>query len=73
LFPFIGKINNARYQYAGKEYLMTKHGFAKTSEFKLINQSKINVTYRLSYSAETLVCYPFKFDLDIRFTLHGKE
>ena len=73
LFPFIGKINNDRYQYAGKEYSITKHGFARTSEFKLIKQSEINLTYRLSDSTETLLCYPFKFDLDISFTLTGKE
>ena len=69
LFPFIGKINNGRYQFEGKKYSISKHGFAKTSEFKLINQSDINLTYRLSDSPETLECYPFKFDLDISFTL----
>jgi galactose mutarotase-like enzyme len=73
LFPFIGKINNGRYQFEGKKYSISKHGFAKTSEFKLINQSDINLTYRLSDSPETLECYPFKFDLDISFTLDGKE
>ena len=73
LFPFIGKINNGCYQYLEKEYPMTLHGFAMTSEFKLIDQSETSVTFRLSDSPETILCYPFQFDLDITFVLAEKE
>lgn len=72
LFPFIGKINHSRYRLAGKEYSMTKHGFARTSEFKLINQTQSSATYRLSNSDETIKNYPFQFDLDISFILDEK-
>jgi len=72
LFPFIGKVNDSRYRLAGTEYPMTKHGFARKSEFILLKQSDNSITYRLSDSDETIKCYPFQFDLDITFILDEK-
>lgn len=71
LFPFVGKINNERYRYAGQEYRMQKHGFARHSQFTVLEQTTTQVTMRLSDSAGTRANYPFQFHLDIEFALAG--
>lgn len=73
LFPFIGKVNNNRYTYLGQTYNMSRHGFARDSEFHLVEQSAASVTLRLSDTAETLASYPFFFDLDICFSLNSER
>ena len=44
LFPVVGKYKNGKTTYNGKEYCLGQHGFARDSEFKLVekNENKIN-------------------------------
>jgi len=67
LFPFVGKVNNGTYTFEGESYNISKHGFARTSEFEIVAQSESSVTYRLSQSDSTLAAYPFNFDFDITY------
>ncbi len=73
LFPFIGKVNNNSYTYQGQTHAMTRHGFARDSEFQLVKQTPTSATLRLSDNAATLVNYPFAFDLDICFSLQNNR
>lgn len=69
LFPIVGRLKDDKYQYKGQEYKMTQHGFARDNEFKLIEQEKNSLTYALEENKETLKKYPFKFRLEIKYTL----
>ena len=39
LFPFVGKLKNNGYTYRGKRYEMEKHGFARSTNFAVAEQS----------------------------------
>lgn len=69
LFPFVGKLKNGQYEYDGSVYNMTGHGFARDMDFTLIEQTDSSLTYELSYTEDTLKNYPFKFRLQIIYTI----
>ena len=71
LFPIVGRLKNDKYQYNGQEYKMTQHGFARDKEFKLVEQSQNHLVYALEESKDTLEKYPFKFRLQIKYTIDG--
>ena len=48
---------------------MTGHGFARDMDFTLIEQTDSSLTYELSYTEDTLKNYPFKFRLQIIYTI----
>lgn len=70
LFPFVGKLKNNRYIHKGKEYIVGQHGFARDMEFTLIEQSLNQLHYSTDFNEETLTVYPFRFRLEIIYTLH---
>lgn len=69
LFPYVGRLTGDRYTYLGKEYQMTRHGFAKLSRFTPVNAGPENVTLRLTDSVETLAKYPVRFRFDVTYVL----
>lgn len=69
LFPIVGMLNGDKYMYDGKEYEMEIHGFAKTSEFELVQKSMDSLVFRLVESKQTLKKYPFKFELYTSYKL----
>ncbi len=71
LFPLCGKLLDDKYTYHGKEYRLQKHGFARRSEFSLVNKSDTEVTLSLSSSDETLAVYPFEFKLSASYKIDG--
>lgn len=70
LFPVLGKFDEG-YTFEGKKYCIGNHGFTRTSEFKLINQSEKSITFELTESESTFKSYPFKFSLLVTYTLNG--
>lgn len=73
LFPIVGRLKNNTYNYAGKEYEMSQHGFARDMEFELIEHSAQALTYSLKATAETLKIYPFQFELLIKYQLEKNK
>ena len=73
LFPFVGSVWEGSYHHKSKEYPMGQHGFARDMEFELVSQSNEEVSYRLLSTPETLQKYPFPFQLEITYRLHGKK
>jgi galactose mutarotase-like enzyme len=73
LFPIVGRLKDDKYSYKGQEYEMTQHGFARDKEFELFEQSKTHLTYSLEQSRDTLEKYPFKFRLQIKYTIQGNS
>ena len=71
LFPIVGRLNEDRLRLGDANYNMLKHGFARKSDFSLIDQSENAVRFRLSDSAETRAQYPFAFELDAHFRVEG--
>ncbi|RAK05179.1 galactose mutarotase-like enzyme [Halanaerobium saccharolyticum] len=69
LFPIVGRLKNDKYLYNGQEYQMTQHGFARDNEFELVDQDKNFLTYALEENRETLKKYPFRFRLEIKYTI----
>lgn len=73
LFPIVCGLWKDTYRLDGREYKMSRHGFARDSDFRLIAQGKERVVYALSDSPETRKCYPFGFNLSVSYKLRGKQ
>lgn len=69
LFPIVGTLKNNTFYYNDKEYTLSRHGFARDMEFQLVEKSETSATFSLQYDSESLKNYPFKFELQIKYTL----
>lgn len=70
-FPFCGKSRNGRYTFGGREYEMPNHGFARERDFKVVSIESGKLVLRDVYDESTLGRYPFKYGLEIEYTLDG--
>ncbi|VBB08813.1 aldose 1-/glucose-6-phosphate 1-epimerase [Lucifera butyrica] len=73
LFPIVGKLKNNRYKVGNQNYEMFQHGFARDMEFEQIQRNRDKVCYRLASSDDTLLKYPYKFQLDIVYSLQANS
>jgi galactose mutarotase-like enzyme len=73
LFPIVCALKNGETKIDGIVYKMGNHGFAKKSEFELVEESDFKAVYKLSSSDDTLAMYPFKFNLYIIYTLSNNK
>ena len=72
LFPFVGTIKNGAYSFDGEKYeISTRHGFARTEDFELVEKTENSLKFRFSSNKETLEKYPFEFELFITYTIVG--
>ncbi len=70
LFPIVGSLKDSKFVVDGTDYPMGQHGFARDMDFKLVKQSDgKRALFRLDYNEDTLKRYPFKFALEIEYTL----
>lgn len=70
LFPIIGNLVNGIARIEGKEYTLGNHGFARKTDFKLLEATEKKLVYSLKYNSTTLTMYPYKFDLQLTYTLN---
>lgn len=73
LFPFVGSVKNKQYIHEGTVYEMGQHGFARDMEFTLVSQTNSTIEFILKDTAETLLKYPFHFELLIGYELVGQQ
>lgn len=73
LFPVIGGLPDDGYQYRGQTYKMKSHGFARNTEFEMVEQTDARLVFRMQESAETLAQYPFRFELLVTYALEGNQ
>ena len=73
LFPVIGSVAHDRIIVDGREYPMQRHGFARKSQFTMVERGTDHVRFRLCDSAATRAAYPFAFQLDIAFQIDGRQ
>ena len=69
LFPIVGTLKNNFYFYKDNKYELPRHGFARDNQFTIINHQENEVTFSLHYDNEILKIYPFKFELQLKYTL----
>ncbi len=69
LFPIVGGLKNNSYHYNNSIFHLPRHGFAREMEFDVIEKSNEKVVFSLKETRETLEKYPFKFELQISYTL----
>ena len=69
VFPVVGRLKEDEYTFEGKTYHMGQHGFGCVSEFTVIEQEADEIVFSLKDNEETLQMYPFKFELQIRYSL----
>lgn len=73
LFPFVGSLKRKKYIYDGREYPMGQHGFARDMEFEIESQKNDEAWFLLRSNMETLVKYPFEFELKVGYKLEGSS
>ncbi|GIM28291.1 galactose mutarotase [Clostridium polyendosporum] len=73
LFPIVGKVYDNKYIINNKTFELPQHGLARTSEFNLFEQTENSLTFELKHSKVTLEKYPFKFSLQIKYTLEDSS
>lgn len=72
LFPFICSPKDRCYTARRKQYRMkANHGFARDMEFALTSQTDSSLSFTLTENAESLAQYPYKFALDVKYTISG--
>ncbi|MDE5589240.1 MAG: aldose 1-epimerase family protein [Acetatifactor sp.] len=69
LFPFIGKLEDASYEYENKRYEIEKHGFARDMEFDVAEREEDIITFFIESNENTLKKFPFSFRLEILYEL----
>jgi galactose mutarotase-like enzyme len=73
LFPIVGTLRRNQYTYRGTDYTLPRHGFARERTFQLLRQSPSELIFELQDDERTRMVYPFRFILQIRYTLEGRK
>jgi len=73
LFPIVGGVKDDRITVGGKAYPLSRHGFARTSTFELIDAQPSRCLWRLRANEETRARYPFAFRLDVAYSVDGNR
>ncbi len=72
LFPIIGALRNGEVFYKGNSYRVPKHGLVRNSnKVRLIEQTEDSLRFSLKWDEESLKLYPFKFELEVSFSIIG--
>lgn len=73
LFPIVGTLKDNSYTYNSVQYHLSRHGFARDGVFELIEKKENGATFSMQSSEETLKVYPFRFELQISYTLEDNS
>lgn len=69
LFPIVGKLNSGKVLISNGLYEMGQHGFARDCDFELVNKTETELQFLLKSNEQTLIKYPFHFELYIIYAL----
>ncbi|WP_162128192.1 aldose 1-epimerase family protein [Flavobacterium phycosphaerae] len=73
LFPIVGTLKNNSYHYQNKSYKLSRHGFARDMDFKLISSENNKVVFSLQCNEATKQAFPFEFELLVTYLLVDAE
>lgn len=71
-FPLLGNVPDGRYAWNSSEYEMPRHGFARETEFAVIELSDSRVVLETSDTEITRRMFPFAFRLQVAYSLSGR-
>lgn len=72
MFPICSGLKEDKYILNGKEYTLQKHGFARFKTFEVENKTDDSVVFLHKSDDETLVSFPFEYELRVIYTLVEK-
>ena len=73
LFPIVGRLKNDQYEHQGQTYTMHQHGFARESEFKVVEKNRTQIMFELTSAMHQFDNYPFEFILRVTYQLKADE
>ena len=73
LFPFVGRLTEHAYCYAGQRYAMGIHGFAARQEFECRAHEERRLVLERTDNEATRAQYPFAFSLQIAYQLWDNQ
>jgi len=73
LFPIIGSLKDNKTIIFGKEYYLNKHGFIRDLDFNLVSKNENEIILTNSFTEETLTLYPFKYRMNVKYSLQEKS
>ncbi len=73
LFPIVGRLKNDSFSINNQQYQLSRHGFARDLEFEINSQTENCIVFSLVANAETILKYPFDFELQIKYELVNKK
>src|SRR5579863_1562343 len=71
LFPIVGTLKDNTFLYNGQRYTLSRHGFARDSEFLLVEQHSTRAVFLLRDTPATFKNYPFHFELFLKYEIDG--
>lgn len=71
LFPNIGTIKNGQSFINNIPYTMMKHGFIRDRDFTITHHETSSITFSYLSTEEDLKLYPFSFNIDVTYQVHG--
>ena len=69
LFPHVSSPKDKILNFKGKDCRVNNHGFCRRSEFEFVEQTKDSLLFRLTDNEETYSQYPYRFELQVKYTL----
>lgn len=69
LFPIVGQVENNQYHIGSKIYSLSQHGFARDFPFEITEHVPDKVVFLLKSNEASLKLYPYRFELEIRYSL----
>lgn len=69
LFPFVGSLKNNSYTYKGISYPMGQHGFARDTNFTVVEHTENTIVFEIQSDDHSRKVYPFDFIFQLKYSL----
>lgn len=69
LFPIVGRLRGDVLRLGERSYTLPQHGFARRSDFAIVEAGEDRCRFRLEDGEETRSAYPFRFALEVDYAL----
>lgn len=73
IFPYVGRLTGDKYVWRGKEYELSRHGFARNGEFHAAEATNTRLVLSIESDETTRAAYPFEFRFSLIYELDGDE
>lgn len=73
LFPIVGSCIDNEIMIDGEKYPLKRHGFARHSQFTVLESTSTRAKLLLKYSESTLLVFPYQFAFEVIYELRDSE